>query len=111
MRIIKTITLTKDDYYKRHLHIINPMLPKNLTPKEIDVLAGFMALNGTISNDRFGTTARKMVIEQLSLSLPGLANHLRSLRNKGFIKDDIILPILFPHNESQEYEFKLINAD
>ena len=108
--IKKQLILTRDAYYNKHLAIINPLLPISLTPKEIEVLAGFMALKGDIANDRFGTTARKLIMDKLSLSLSGLGNYLKSLKDKGFIKqDNTILPLLFPEEKQQMYEFKLIN--
>lgn len=107
--IKKELRLTRDAYYIKHLSIINPLLPVSLTPKEIEVLASFMALKGDIANDRFGTTARKIVMDKLSISLSGLGNYLKSLKDKKFIKDDIILPILFPQEHFQEYQFKLTN--
>ena len=111
MVIRKTLSLTKEDYYIKHLAIINPMLPGHLTPREIEVLACFMSLTGSIAEDRFGTTARKFVMQELNLTLPGLSNHLKSLKNKKFIAGNIILPILFPTPQYQEYSFKLTNVD
>lgn len=110
MVIRKTLKLTKEDYYTKHLAIINPLLPEHLTPREIEVLACFMSLDGSISTDRFGTTARKFVMNRVGLTLPGLSNHLKSLRDKGFIKDSVILSILFPREDEQEYQFKLTNV-
>ena len=107
--IKKTLRLNREEYYAKHLAIINPLLPEHLTPKEIEVLAHFMCLNGTIAEDRFGTTARKFVMRSLSLTLPGLSNHLRALKKKGFVKENTIQPILFPENDSQDYYFKLVN--
>ena len=101
--------MEKDEYYHKHLMIINPFLPIHLTPKEIEVLALFMSMTGDISKDRFGTTARKIVMEKLELSRSGLSNHMKSLKNKGFIKKDKILPILFPEENEQMYQFKIEN--
>jgi DNA-binding CsgD family transcriptional regulator len=107
--IKKEVRLTRDAYYAKHLAIINPMLPISLTPKEIEVLASFMSLSGDIANDRFGTTARKLIMDKLSISISGLGNYLKSLKDKGFIKGNKILPILFPEEEIQDYRFRLIN--
>ena len=90
--IRKELALTRDKYYMKHLSIINPLLPVSLTPKEIEVLAAFMALKGDIANDRFGTTARKLVMDKLSLSLSGLGNYLKSLKDKRFIKQATCRP-------------------
>lgn len=111
MIIRKTLKLTKEDYYTKHLAIINPLLPQHLTPREIEVLACFMSLNGSIDADRFGTTGRKIVMDRVGLTLSGLSNHLKSLKAKGFVRDTVITPILFPKEDSQEYQFKLTNVD
>lgn len=116
MKIIKTLKLSKVEFYKKHLYIINHVLPVQMTNKEIEVLASFMSLEGSINSDRFGTSARKLVKEELSLSSGGLCNYLNQLKVKGFIKSKIdldkeelyILPILIPSIDGiQEYYFKL----
>ena len=111
MVISKTLSLSRSDYYRKHLGIINAILPEHLTPREIEILAEFMSLNGSIAHDRFGTTARKLVMGNLNLTLPGLSNHLKNLKDKKFIRDDRILPILFPDLQEQGYAFKLINYE
>ncbi len=112
MEIIKKkLNLVEDDYYKKHLQLINPILPQHLTPKEIEVLAAFMALKGDIEANRFGTTARKFVMEKIGISYAGLSNYLASLKGKGFINGETILPILFPNPSSQQYYFKLNNVE
>jgi len=112
MRIIqKQLKLEKNDYYIKHLSIVNVFLPVELTPKEIEVLASFMSLEGDIALDRFGTSARRLVMRQLNLSPGGLGNYMKSLKTKGFIMekqgDLTILPILHPEAEGQGYMFKL----
>ena len=113
MIISKIVKLKPIEYYNTHLELINPILkrmtPSSLTHKEIELLANFMVLNGDIAIDRFGTTARKIVMKQMKLSTAGLSNYLRSLKAKGFIYGNDILPILFPNNNYQVYQFKLIN--
>src|SRR5690606_13328665 len=113
MKVIrKRLQLGKQEYYEKHLSIINPLLPINLTPKEIKVLAAFMSLDEGLSNYKFGTTARKIVMKILNLSPGGLGNYLRSLQDKNFIIVDAndnlsILPILIPEKKEQDYQFKL----
>ena len=51
------------------MEIINPFLPIKLTPREIEVLAAFMSLENELAEDRFGTTARKVVRNKLFLNL------------------------------------------
>lgn len=109
--IKKTLTLDRTQYYEKHLAIINPMLPVRMTQKEIEVLASFMSLTGDIAKDRFGTTARKIIMEKHNISSSGIVNYLRSLREKQFINGDKIHPILFPEEDEQIYKFKLVNND
>lgn len=112
MPIQKQVTLPAKQYYEKHLTIVNVFLPITLTPKEIEVLATFMSLEGSIAADRFGTSARKLVRDELSLSAGGLGNYLKSLKDKGFIKENAensftILPILHPSENKQNYIFQL----
>jgi hypothetical protein len=100
------------EYHVKHLEILNPVLPAKLTQKEIEVLAAFMALRGdVVEQDRFGTQARKIVKEQLSMSSGGLGNHLRELKDKSFIyqKDGkyFVREFLIPDNKAQGYQFKI----
>ena len=116
MQISKTLRLNRDRYFETHLSIINGVLPVKLTPMEITVLAAFMAIEGDIvNNDRFCTTARKIVKEKLSLSDGGLGNYLKSFKTKEFVRDTnqgtIINQILIPDSKEQSYSFKLIRED
>ena len=115
MEIIKKqLKLPKNEYYVRHLSIVNVFLPESLTPKEIEVVASFMSLEGDIALDRFGTSARRIVMSSLKLSPGGLGNYLDSLQKKGFIKKEngsfTILPILHPGKQEQGYMFKLLKV-
>lgn len=109
--IKKTLKLNREDFYKKHLLIINHILPKQMTPKEAEVLAAFMSLTGDLSKDPFSTSGRKIVRNRLNLSAGGLGNYLDTLKDKKFIieKDKIItiLPVLIPLGTTQEYQFKL----
>lgn len=113
MNIIrKVLKLNKTDYYTKHLLIINHILPIQMTPKEAEVLACFMSLEGDIAEDPFGTSGRKIVRTKLGgISAGGLGNYLRQLQEKGFIlkQGDVlnILPILIPSRLVQGYQFKL----
>lgn len=109
-RILK---LDKDKYYETHLYIINGMLNVKLKPMEIQVLASFMGLEGDIvNNNRFCTSARKIVKDKLGLSDGGLGNYLKVLRDMNFIitsnNIEIIQPFLVPDSNEQCYNFKLI---
>lgn len=109
--IRKILKLDKTKYYEKHLLIINQLLPVQMTPKEAEVLAAFMSLEGDIAKDPFGTSGRKLVRAQVKISPGGLGNYLDQLKTKGFIyesnKELKILPILMPERKEQLYEFKL----
>jgi DNA-binding MarR family transcriptional regulator len=109
--IRKTLLLDKHRYFEKHLLIINQMLPVQMTPKEAEVLAAFMSLEGDIAKDPFGTSGRKLVREQVKISQGGLGNYLDQLKSKGFIieknKGLKVLPILMPDRIEQLYQFKL----
>ena len=113
----KSLLLNEEDYFTTHLSIINPMLPKQLTPKELEVLGAFMSLKGDIASvDRFGTSCRKIVKNKLNLSDGGLGNYIKSLRDKGFIlkndEDILYVPqVLFADRNSQGYMFKITLKD
>lgn len=111
----KQLTLPTKKYYEKHLAIVNIFLPVTLTPKEIEVLANFMSLEGSIAQDRFGTSAKKLVMKELNLSPGGLGNYLSSLKKKGFIKEKednlYILPLLHPQEGRQNYLFQLVEQN
>lgn len=112
MKIKKQLKLAHNNYYRQHLAIVNAFLPVKLTPKEIDVLGLFMSFKGVLEQDRFGTTARKIVMAELNLSSGGLGNYIKSLKEKGFVTENMQIPkMLVPNPESQEYSFKLDNRD
>jgi DNA-binding MarR family transcriptional regulator len=113
--IRKQLILGKKDFYTKHLNIISNFLPVEFTPKEIDVVASFMSLEGDIAKDRFGTSARKIVREELGISPGGLGNYLRSLKKKNLIVDvdgtTKIQPLLSPATSQQMYMFKLVKDE
>lgn len=115
--IKKTLELENQEYYEKHLQVINAVLPEQMTPKEIEVLASFMALEGEMAEeDRFGTYCRKKVKSLKNLSNGGLANYIRILKEKGFIKvgesGEYEIPFfLFPQPTAQQYEFKIVNKE
>ena len=112
MQIIKKqLNLSPFDYYSTHLKIINPLLPVNLTTKEIELLANFMMLTGSISEERFGPTGKKIIMSKMNISSAGISNYLRSLKQKGFIIGNDILSILYPEERQQGYNFKLIKNE
>jgi len=118
MGIIKKIlSVPREEYFIRHLAIINPMLPITLTPKEIEVLGSFMSIKGDIvEQDRFGTTCRKIVKERLNLSDGGIGNYIKALKEKGFIylgEDNKlrIQEVLLADENNQSYLFKIVEDE
>jgi hypothetical protein len=114
MKILrKKLQLVKNEYYTTHLSIMNVFLPIKMTPKEIEVLANFMSLEGDIAEDRFGTSARKIVMTEMGIKPGGLGNYFESLGKKGFlIKDSekkfTIFSMLYPNPAVQNYQFQLL---
>lgn len=114
MEIRKVVRLDRDEFYVKHLEVINPFLPIRLTPKEIEVLAAFMTLEGELAEDRFGTTGRKIVMKKLNITPGGMGNYLKSLKTKGFVYKKhgafYIAPIVMPGDGiHQDYKFRLVN--
>ena len=111
--IRKALKLKKEEYFKKHLLIINHILPIQMTNKEAEVLAAFMSLEGELASDPFSTSGRKIVMRKLNIKPGGLGNYLDAFKRKGFVlenkisKDLRIIPILIPSKSEQFYQFKL----
>lgn len=109
----KLIGLEPEDYYIKHLQIVNQFFPDPMTNKEVGVLATFISIDGElIQKARFGTTARKMVMDKLRISPGGLGNYLKILEKKGFIyRNDYnvfeVKDYLLPEEITQGYQFKI----
>lgn len=116
MKLIqKVFTLPKDKYYEKHLAIINPLLPFQMTEKEIEVIAAFLEVESELGKYTFSSIGRKQVRVKLKLSNGGLSNYLRELKLKNFILEDkdsnlSILDILKPEDSLQGYQIKLIKS-
>lgn len=107
--------LDTQQYCAKHLSIIHVFLPEQLTKKEIEVLASFMALEGQIAEqDRFGTQCRKLVMAKQGIQPGGLGNYLRSLEDKQYIfKQDgsfVVSEHLIPEKGLQTYQFAIKEA-
>lgn len=109
--IAKVLKLNKDEYFEKHLNIINHILPRQLTKKQVKVLSAFLSLEGDLEKDPFSTTGRKIVMERLDLRPGGLGNYLEVFRENKYIIEidgkEQILPILRPENKLQLYQFRL----
>lgn len=113
MKVIsKALILPKEEYFKKHLLIINPLLPIPLQKNEIEVLAAFIEVQETLGELTFETTGRKEVREKLGLSYGGLGNYLKKLKDKGYLLVNkngklVMRDILIPQEGWQGYQFKL----
>jgi len=112
----KTITLdNKEDFLKMHFSIINPVFPVQLSIKEIEILAAFLALDEKLIEDEvFNTLTRKKVMEDKKLQAGGLGNHLKSMIDKKFLLKKPITnkiyvnPFCLPEKVKQEYSYKIV---
>lgn len=116
MKILtKKLKLNSREYYITHMNILNALLPIKLTPAEIEIIAAFLEINGTLANNRFSTTGRQIVRKTLNISHQYLTNYIKSLVKKGFItnNDDKLelIPILFPEEKTQEYKIHITNEN
>lgn len=115
MKVIqKVFKLPKSEYYKKHLAIINPLLPVQMTDKEVEVIAAFLDVESELGKYTFSSLGRKKIREKLKLSHGGLSNYIRELKNKSFLVKDkdgelTILDILRVEPGVQGYQIKLIN--
>ena len=58
--IRKKIKVDKEEYFKKHLEVINPFIPTKFTPMEMKVLTAFMNLEGEeVEETRFNPHTRK----------------------------------------------------
>lgn len=109
--IKKDLTLSRQDFFSKHLEIVRCFLPRGITDVEIKVLSAFMSLEGEVEKYPFSTIGRKEVKEKLGMTDGNLGNHLKSLKKKGLIKDNLgilsLHPALLVKGPEQEYSFKL----
>ena len=117
--ITKVLQVSKFDYYRKHLELLNVLLPEDkfperLSSKEIEVLAAFMSQDeNLIEEDMFNGVVRKKVMERLSLKPGGLGNHLKKMIAKNYLtKSDITRKItlksyMFPIDNNQGYRVKI----
>jgi len=117
MKIIsKKIKAEKEDYYYKHLSIINNLLPTTLSNKEIQVLSLFLSEDkNLIQEDMFNTLVRKRVMKKIGISDASLSNYLRTMIGKGFLTRNNITnkitvkDFLIPEDKVQGYQIQLIS--
>lgn len=114
--IKKVLSLNREDYYTKHLQIVNTLLPVQLNKKEIEVLSLFMSMYNP-EYGMFNSVTRKKVMERLQLSSGGLSNYITSMTNKGFLQRNTISGIvkvrdfIMPDNKGQEYIIRVTNNE
>ena len=88
MKRLKKENLRKKEFFPKYLRLVNVILPDPLTQREIDVLAGFMQLEGDlVKEDRFGTQARSLVRKKFGFkTYSNLDNYIRFFKKKGVIQ-------------------------
>ena len=119
MKRVKADTLDRKQFYPKYLKLVNVILPKPLTLKEIEVLSAFMELQGdAIEDDRFGTQARKLVRKRFGFkTYSNVDNYIKYFKDKGVLISDggklkINRRIFIPKGEQEvelTFKFKLIN--
>jgi len=95
--IINYKNLDKKDFLTKYFNILNtaqPVKSKRLTGTEIMVLIEFLLLPDKFENKRFGTLARKKVLDYLleggyTLTRGNLNNKIYSMIEKGYLRKDI----------------------
>ena len=117
MKRVKADTLDRREFYPKYLKLVNVILPKPLTTKEIEILSAFMQLQGdAIEDNRFGTQARKLVRQKFGFkSYSNIDNYIKYFKNKGVLVSDkgkliINRRIFIPKDEQNvelTFKFKL----
>lgn len=111
MKAKKVTFDNKIDYIKAHISLTNELLPVQLTGREVEFLAHFLALEGDlVENDRFCTAARKLVRERMKISNQQMSNLLKQVTDKGFVRErdghKYILPLISPDGKVQRYNIE-----
>jgi len=119
LKRLKADTVSRKEFYPRYLKLVNVILPKPLTLREIEVLSAFMELQGdAIEDDRFGTQARKLIRNKFGFkTYSNIDNYIKYFKDKGvLVKEDNKLVInkrlFIPKNEKEvelTFKFKLID--
>lgn len=101
------------DIYRSYLFTVNWMRKSPLSKKEMEVLAYFMLYNNKYKDleDKikkeilFSKTTRKEIQESLGMKAVVFDNYLKSLRDKGVIKENEIIKSLRVYPEQNSFTF------
>ena len=89
--IKKKFELGEKEYLQKHFQIVSVLLNRNLSFKECEILACFVIEYSNLKEeDIFNSLARKRVMVKLNLTHSGLANHLKSIIDKGLLSKNPI---------------------
>jgi hypothetical protein len=108
MKRLKKQNVNRKEFYPQYLKLVNVILPKPLTAKEIEILSAFMELEGDlVENDRFGTQARKLVREKFGFKKhSNIDNYIKYFKRKGILYIDdsklrVIESVNIPKDEKE----------
>ena len=113
----KTLKLRTDEYYERHVMLVNAILGNPLTGREVEVLGIVLHLQDQ-GQDPFSRENRALIKKKLKIESANLSNFIRGLVSKKFMKRGsdaggkaaiIIAPGLSPGGKEEIYQFKLIH--
>jgi len=87
----KVFRLDGLDYYRKHLEVLNTLLPVKLTDKEIDIISILLDRDiSDIEDDLLSTDIRRRLRETLNLSHANISTRLKKLEEKGFIRKTVV---------------------
>lgn len=105
-KISKTFYLEGSKYYKKHLEILNGVIPVKLTGKEIEILSEIIRLG---SKDNQGV--RNAIVDENNISHSNLTKYIKSLKKKGFIIDNEVIPLVKTYAQEMNYNFTVKNTN
>lgn len=107
-----TVTLSREEYMRKHFETIALMTDLPLNEVQIDTLCAFMVYDGPEAEvNRFSRNARKFVKELLQVKTSNLSNRLGKLIKAGYIIKDEFTELLsinkmfLPGKNMQGYQF------
>lgn len=105
---------TAVEYYAAHWKIVNGIFDLDLTPRELDLLANFLAQRA--DEHTFDSTSRRIVMQRLGLSPSFISNYLKKLVEKNILirEEDTsgvmrtkIHPMFIPGESLQDYTIRI----